>query len=160
MLAQMSEEQKLSLSGKLVQDVLGAALDGIIPIDEESTRLLMKDALLVLCSKPMQLKAKAAKAGESVDDDEPDAQPGAEGQMEAVKSKLLSKVRIGGRRRKRGGGRGWALPHIPSSLSQPHAIVRWIRLSPLLSDALFCCSFVVFRPPYFRRCSARTSPRM
>jgi hypothetical protein len=92
MLAQMSEEQKLSLSGKLVQDVLGAALDGIIPINEESTRLLMKDALLVLCSKPMQLKAKVGKPGDD-DADEAEAQANADAGMEAVKTKLLSKVR-------------------------------------------------------------------
>jgi condensin-2 complex subunit D3 len=90
MLENMNDEQKLMLSGKLVQDVLGAALDGLLPLSDHSTVTLMADVLLVLCTKEFRLGAGSSKGK---DDHEEDHEAEASGSgLEAAKGKLLSKM--------------------------------------------------------------------
>ena len=50
MLEHMTDEHRFQLTAKVVQEVLGGIVDGIIPLDSDTSALL-QDALAILCSK-------------------------------------------------------------------------------------------------------------
>ncbi len=62
MLRFMSEEQKFSCSAKLVQEVIGAIVDEVMPINADTAEAV-EDALLLLSSKDMKLSVNKKCAG-------------------------------------------------------------------------------------------------
>ena len=50
MLDHMTDDQKFQMQGKICQEILGAVVDGLMPLNQESSPVL-KDALAILSSK-------------------------------------------------------------------------------------------------------------
>lgn len=105
LLAHMTDEQKFSTTAKLVQDVFGAVVEGVMPYQrngkasnsnnsssmaESATADVIKDALLILASPHIKLKASRSS---SHDDDEDDSALSAkEKKLAAAKGKILGKL--------------------------------------------------------------------
>ncbi|XP_025088497.1 condensin-2 complex subunit D3-like [Pomacea canaliculata] len=68
MLEHMEDEHRFQLTAKISQEVLGAVVDGILPLDEESHDLL-QDALDILSSKEIKLNSLRSKPVEDASDE-------------------------------------------------------------------------------------------
>ncbi|KAL3841668.1 hypothetical protein ACJMK2_019782 [Sinanodonta woodiana] len=69
MLANMPDEQKFQLTAKMVQEVLGGVVDGLLPL-KDSTCHILKDALVILSSKEIKLSTLKARPNEEMASDE------------------------------------------------------------------------------------------
>ncbi|XP_030849692.1 condensin-2 complex subunit D3 [Strongylocentrotus purpuratus] len=89
MLKHMTDEHRFKLTAKLVQEVLGAFVDGAIPLDSESSSVL-QDTLQILCCKEMKLASLHSKQANP--DDLVEEMQMAEAVMAQAKTKLISQV--------------------------------------------------------------------
>ncbi|KAL5008695.1 hypothetical protein ScPMuIL_014276 [Solemya velum] len=69
MLEHMTDEHRFKVTAKICQEVLGAVVDGVMPLDEDSSAL-MQDALGILSSKEIKLSSLRSKPQEDVAGDE------------------------------------------------------------------------------------------
>ncbi|KAK3583282.1 hypothetical protein CHS0354_011171 [Potamilus streckersoni] len=69
MLDHMPDEQKFQLTAKLVQEVLGGVVDGLLPLND-STCHILKDTLVILSSKEIKLSTLKARHNEEMASDE------------------------------------------------------------------------------------------
>lgn len=89
LLGTMQDEHKFMVAGKLAQDVLGAVVDGQLPLPRAKD--VVGDALWVLGSKEIRLKANA-RDGEDDEADEPAGKRTAAAAVDAAKGKLIGKI--------------------------------------------------------------------
>ncbi|XP_071500786.1 condensin-2 complex subunit D3-L-like [Diadema antillarum] len=89
MLSHMTDEHRFKLTAKLIQEVLGAFVDGVLPLNEETSALL-KDTLHILCSKEIKLASLHAK--QTNPEDIVEEMQMAEAVMAQAKSKIISQV--------------------------------------------------------------------
>eukprot|EP00124_Ichthyophonus_hoferi_P001616 Ihof_evm2s89 gene=Ihof_evmTU2s89 len=91
----MSDEQRLQLTAKLIQDVLAAAVDREIPLDKQSEALL-GDTLVILASKSIKLTSMRVKKNGLDEEDMEMTQsqdtPGPSQALARAKSKMLSSI--------------------------------------------------------------------
>jgi hypothetical protein len=87
MLESCTDIEKLQITQSLCQDILAAVVDGTLPIGE-STNSIISDALTILASKDIKLKAnRAGGAAEEDGDEVPEV-------ASKAKAALISKVRV------------------------------------------------------------------
>ncbi|XP_067654633.1 condensin-2 complex subunit D3-L-like isoform X2 [Haliotis asinina] len=65
MLEHMSDDHRFQLSAKICQDILASAVDGVLPLDGESTAVL-QDALTILGSKEIKLSSLKVRPHDDV----------------------------------------------------------------------------------------------
>ncbi|XP_046375579.2 condensin-2 complex subunit D3-like isoform X1 [Haliotis rufescens] len=65
MLEHMTDEHRFQLSAKICQDILGSAVDGVLPLEGESTAIL-QDALAILGSKEIKLSSLKVRPHDDV----------------------------------------------------------------------------------------------
>jgi len=97
MLEHMTDPHRLETTNKICRDVLGGILDGVLPVPENKSRdeQLFKDALDILCSDEIKVKASRFAVGTSNDNAEDmtaDTSSAALNAMAAAKGKVLSKL--------------------------------------------------------------------
>ncbi|XP_063956965.1 condensin-2 complex subunit D3-L-like isoform X1 [Lytechinus pictus] len=89
MLKHMTDEHRFKLTAKLIQEVLGAFVDGVLPLDNESSGIL-QDTLKILCCKEIKLASLHSKQANP--DDIVEEMQMAEAVMAQAKTKLISQV--------------------------------------------------------------------
>lgn len=87
LLSRMSAEHRFSCSAKLCVDVLGAVIDGALPLD--SCQELIRDVLLVLACKEIQVSSSKELDAEG---EEPGTQAAASAQVAAAKGRLMGSM--------------------------------------------------------------------
>lgn len=89
LLSRMSPEHRFSCSAKLCVDVLGAVIDGALPLD--GCQEVVRDALLVLACKEIQVSSLAPKE-QDADAEDPGTQAAASAQVAAAKGRLMGSM--------------------------------------------------------------------
>eukprot|EP00051_Salpingoeca_urceolata_P018087 m.251934 g.251934 ORF g.251934 m.251934 type:complete len:323 (+) comp19118_c0_seq5:3387-4355(+) len=89
MLEHCSELDKLHITQQLCQDVLGAVVDGALPLTEAS-HSLVQDALRILPAKELKFKSQRGGAGDDDIDDELEQNPAAKANK--ARTVLISKI--------------------------------------------------------------------
>jgi condensin-2 complex subunit D3 len=89
MLSRMSDDQKFQVASQMCREILNAATENQLLVNEQSGFFVLQDALLILCSR--DIKIKIAGIGSGAGDDLEDISEGSQKLMEA-KGKILSKL--------------------------------------------------------------------
>ncbi|KAL4224772.1 Condensin-2 complex subunit D3 [Mactra antiquata] len=87
LLEHMTDDHRFKLQSKVVQEILGGVVDGILPVNTDTTDIL-KDALTILSSK--EIKLSSLKVGPADDGD--DEQEMAAAVMAVAKKTLITMV--------------------------------------------------------------------
>lgn len=90
LLSRMSPEHRFSCSAKLCVDVLGAVIDGALPLD--ACQEVVRDALLVLACKEIQVSSLAPKEQDAEAEESLGTQAAASAQVAAAKGRLMGSM--------------------------------------------------------------------
>lgn len=87
LLKQMAPEHLLATSAKLCAEILAAASDGLLSVDDITGQAVLKDALQILCAKEMRIHPSRTA------DHDMDEEPGdGSGSLQAARGRVISHV--------------------------------------------------------------------